>query len=327
MLKSLLAAAFTALFTASTFAAGPAQIWRLEVTAGAEDIVEISELQLMETSGGSNAVDLIRTFTFNETDPAGSATWSISHNLGVQQKLTSVDVIAYEVTTVAPGDYFYNTSSLVLSVRTNLGYDELEYVISETAPTTPEVGDIWFKSSTTEFSSWNGATWDLLTVTSTTSALPQPTAIDPDTTDIVLDPLGENNTVELTFSQAVVGAATVRGISFDTPANDRPGVAIPPVEQLENRPGAAVFDNNTASWFKSVRAPTERNPLALQYTYWVGEPDRYPNVIEYSITVRTTETAPRSWRLMYWMDGGWKLADQQAGIRFEDGETKTFAVD
>ena len=70
----------------------------------------------------------------------------------------------------------------------------------------------------------------------------------------------------------------------------------------------------------------------MQYTYWVGDaqdpgassparqPGRWPNVVEYAITAPKKGTAPRSWRLMYWYQGGWKLADQQAAMRFEEVE-------
>lgn len=245
MLKKLIAAAFALAFTASSFAAGPAQIWRLEVTRAAEDIVEISEIELREAEGGANVTEMIRTYTHEQTPHA--AVWVVNHNQDLREDRSTVTVAA-------------------------------ENVLDE--------------------------------------------AVEPDSIT-----WNDENTMTIVFSVPVDGSMFLRGFTLDTPAANRPGIAVPVVEGIENRPAAAAFDKNMASWFKSKRAPTERSPLAIQYTYWVGEPTRFPNVVEYTITVRKATTAPQAWVLMYWEGAGWKKADQQAGIRFEDGETKTFAVD
>lgn len=144
----------------------------------------------------------------------------------------------------------------------------------------------------------------------------------------------DENTVEVVFSEAATGTAGITGISFDSPAANMRGTDVPVIEFLENRPGAAAFDGNTGSKFKSAKAPTELAPLVLQYTFWIGDkadPDamdegRWPNVTSYTITAPNKDTAPRSWKLFYWFDGQWKLADQKAAIRFENGETKTFDI-
>jgi len=333
MFKPLLAVIFAAFFAGSAFAAGPAQIWRLEITASQEGIVEVPEIDLLDSSDAS-VLDLIRSYTHEETAAVGAATWSISHNMGIQSKFSDVSIIAYDVDVVAPGEYYLNTNTMVLSYRSHLAWEEVEYFSGDPAPATPEIGDVWYSVVGDAFTQWDGGAWVAMTVSTTTAALPQPNAIEATSVTMVtgagLPATGgaaANNDVEIVFPEPVVGAATIIGSSFDTVANDRPGDAIPPSELIPNRAAVVAFDGNAASWFKSRRAPTQRSPLALQYTFWVGDPSRYPNVAEYTITARKTETAPRSWQLMYWMDGGWKLADQQAGIKFEDGETKSFPID
>jgi hypothetical protein len=331
MLKSLFAVVFTAFFTVSAFAAGPSQIWRLEVTSGEEGIVEITEIGLLDESDAS-VVDLIRTYTYEETAAIGSAAWSVSHNMSIQTKFSDVNVIAYDVDVVAPGTWYLITSTAVLNYRSHLSWDEVEYLTTDTPPASPELGDVYYSPSADLFYEYDGV-WNVLTVTSGTS-LPQPNMIEPTLVTKVPGVGGPaaggpaaNDVVDITFPEPVVGAATIMGSSFDNTAVNRPGEAIPPSELIPNRKGTVAFDGNTASWFKSSRAPTENNPLAIQYTYWVGDFNRFPTVSKYTISVRTTETAPRSWRLMYWEEGGWKKADQQAGIRFEDGETKTFDIE
>ena len=168
----------------------------------------------------------------------------------------------------------------------------------------------------------------------TTGALPIPETITPDSISWIasagLPSTGgnaRNDVVEIDFPQSVVGAVTVRGPSFDMVSSNKPGTAVPVITGLENRPAAAAFDGNKGSWFKSRRAPTERSPLQLQYSFWVGDPTRYPNVVEYAVTAKNKETAPRSWKLKMYKDGRWVTIDQQAGMRFEEGETRVFSID
>ena len=334
-MKNFVLAAIFALFTTAALAAGPSQQWRLEVSGTDEGVLEIAELELRTVKGGASVIDLFRNYTFEESNPVGSTTWSIAHNLGVQAKTTSVTIIANAVDVVAPGDWFHNTVALKLYQRTNLAYDEVEYVSGTTGgePLTPEVGDVFYDTLLTVFSQWDGALWQPITVTLTTGALPVPDKVEADTITKIagagLPATGgaaANDTVEITFPEPVVGAATVRGSSFDTPSANRPGVAVPVIEGLENRPAAAIFDGNKGSWFKSKRAPTLRSPIAIQYTYWVGDSSRFPNVVEYAITAKNKVTAPKSWILMMYKDGKWVQVDQQAAMRFEAGETRVFEV-
>jgi len=331
MLKTLIAAAFALLITIPAFAAGPSQMWRLEVTGTDEGVLEISEIGLHAVAGGDSVTDLIRNHTFEESNPAGATSWSIPHNLGIQHKTASVTIYAYAVDVVAPGDYYYNDVTQILNVRDVLQYTELDFVSGPTGgePTTPEIDDIFYDNQLLAFAKWDGNLWIPLLVTVENGVLPQPDVVEADTIDIVNGTgplLGVNDSVEITFPESVVGAVTTRGFSFDTPAVNRKGSAVPVIEGLENRPSAAAFDGNKGSYFKSKRVPTERNPLALQYTYWVGDPARYPNIVEYSITAKDTETGPKSWKLMMNVEGQWITVDQQSGYRFEDGETRVFPI-
>jgi len=342
MIKNFVLAAFMLLITSPLWAAGPSQMWRLEVTGSEDGILEISEIELREAAGGSSATELFKNYTFEVTDPAGLTAWSINHNLGVQRKKAKVDVIAYDVDVVAPGDYYHNENLHILSLRTHLSYDEIEFIEGLTGgePISPEIGDVFYDTQLQLFSEWDGAVWIVFTPTVENGALPQPNSIEADSVDntdvLVFIPgpptqatggTGANFVVELAFSEAVVGAATVRGASFDSPSVNQPGVSVPVIEGYERRASAAAFDGNKGSWFKSSRAPTERTPIAIQYTYWVGDPTRYPNIVEYAITAKEKDSAPKSWKLMMYKDGGWSTVDQQASIRFEDGETRVFSID
>ncbi len=338
MLKKIVfAALFAVLTTATAWAAGPAQMWRLDITGSESGAVEIAEMELRETAGGASVVDLFRNFTFEESAPAGAATWTITHSLGIQVKTAGVDVIAYAVDVVAPGDHFFIMATEVLSVRTALAYEEVEYTSGDTAsrPASPVDGQKYYNTQLGYFEYWNdtGGTWDPL-VYSTVTALPIPDEVEPDT--VTWLPSGalpaaggpaRNDAVEITFLEPVVGGATVTGASFDTPSTNRPGDAVPVIEGFERRPGAAVFDGNKASKFVSKRAPTFRSPLTVQYTFWVGDQSRYPNVVEYTITAPKKLHAPKSWTLMMYKDGQWVAVDQQAAMRFEDGETRVFSID
>jgi len=336
MFKNFVLAALFVLFTSPVWAVGPSQQWRLDITGAENGIVEVAEVELHTTEGGSSAIDLFRTFTYEESSPAGSTTWSIPHNLGIQLKTGSATIIANAVDVVAPGDWFYNPNTFELYQRTNLAYDSVDFVSGPTngEPANPEVGDVFFDNVLETFEQWNGFTWEALTVTSTTSALPVPDSVTP--TSVTFVPAAgvpatggpaANNTVEIVFPEAVVGAATIRGASFDTPSSNKPGTAVPIIEGFENRPAAAAFDGNKGSWFKSNRAPTLNSPLSLEYTYWVGDPSRYPNVVEYAITAVNKDSAPKNWKLMMNKDGAWVTVDQQSSIRFDDGETRTFSVE
>lgn len=327
--------AVLAIFSSIVLAVGPSQQWRIDITGSESGNVEVAEIELREISGGNSVVDLFRNYTFEVTDPAGLATWSIPHNLGIQRNTMSVDVIAYAVDVVAPGDWFYNPNTYTLYKRTNLSYESVEYALGPTGgePTTPEVGDIFYDTLLLVFSQWDGAVWQSLTVTSTINALPIPNSVIADSIIYVLGTglpatggPSANNTVEITFPEVVVGAATIHGASFDMASTNRSGSAIPVIEGLENRPASAAFDGNKGSWFKSSRAPSENSPLSLQYTYWVGDPSRYPNVVEYTITAITKDSAPKSWKLQMYKDGQWITVDQKSAIRFENGETKVFTI-
>ena len=365
MFKNFVFAAVLLAVTGIAWAAGPAQQWRWEFTGAEEGNLEVAEIEIRIVPGGDSVLELFRNYTHEVTDPAGMATWSIPHDLGVQRKTTSVAVIAYDVDVVAPGDYYYNTISRKLSVRDLYAYTEIDFwsgTIGATGgePPTPALSEVFYNSDTDEFTQWNGAAWTPLTaevdqvfydatgdefykwdgatintfsVTQTASAFPVPNLIEPDTTTLVpgaglpaTGGPGANNTVVLEFPEPVVGGATIRGASFDTPATSKPGVAVPVIVGLENRPSAAAFDGNKGSWFRTKRAPTFRNPVQLQYTYWVGDPTRYPNVIEYAITAKSKEGAPKSWTFAMYKDGQWVQLDQQAAMRFEDGETRVFQV-
>ena len=365
MFKNFVFAAFLLLVTGVAMAAGPAQQWRWEFTGAEEGVLEVAEIEIRAAPGGESVMELFRNYTHEVTDPAGMSTWSIPHDLGVQRKTVSVAVIAYDVDVVAPGAYFYNTISKKLSVRDIYAYTEVDFLsgtIGTTGnePPTPDIAEVFYNTDTAEFTQWNGSAWTPLTVevdsvfydatgdefhkwdgatinlfavTQTSSALPVPNQIEPDTTTIVpgaglpaTGGPGANNTVELVFPENVIGGATIRGASFDTPVTNRPGVAVPVIVGLEKRASAAAFDGNKGSWFKSKRAPTFRNPLTLQYSYWVGDPDRYPNVVEYAITAKSAEGAPKSWTFSMYKEGQWIQLDQQAAMRFEDGETRVFTV-
>lgn len=140
-------------------------------------------------------------------------------------------------------------------------------------------------------------------------------------TDVVAN---TRNRVTLTFSEAIAGAATIKGVSLNTPAADTSGRDVPPVEGLENRVGSAAFDNNSASWYVTNRAPTISKPVHVQYTFWIGDKLTWPNIVEYSVTAKKGLKAPATWTLEYYKDGKWVLLDQRAGQRFDDGETKAF---
>ncbi len=336
MFKTFVLALVFTVFSGVLWAAGPAQMFRFDITGAEEGIVEIAEIELRATPGGASVVDLFRNYTFEESTPAGAATWAITHNLGIQRRTGKVVVIANAVDVVAPGDNFVHTGTGVLSQRTNLTYVELEYVTGDTGeePATPEVGDIFYDNLLATFSQWDGAAWQPMTVTTTSSALPVPDSVEADS--VTWLPSGAlpaqggaalNNDVEVTFSQPVVGAATVFGASFDTPGTNRPALAVPIIEGFERRPAAAAFDGNKASKLKSKRAPTFRSPMTIQYTFWVGDPSRYPSITEYAITAPKKLTAPKSWTVMMYKDGQWVQIDQQASMRFEDGETRVFSVD
>ena len=334
MFKTLIAAAVTLLISLPLLAAGPSQQWRLDITGSEGGIVEVAEIELRSTAGGENVTDLIRTYTFEETSAGGLSTWAFSHNLGVQRLRTEADIVAFAVDVVAPGDWFFNPDTDILNQRTHLQYIEVEFEVSETAPVDPELGDVYYDPTPGDFYEYDGS-WTPITVTSQTTPLPQPDIIEADTVTFTPAPAfpvagggpAATNDAEITFPQNVVGAVTITGISFDTPANNRPGVAVPVIELLDNRAAAAAFDNNKGSWFKSRRGPTFRSPLTLQYTYWVGDPDSYPTVVEYAITAKNADSAPQSWTFMHYKDGQWVQLDQQAGIRFEDGQTRVFSVE
>lgn len=243
MFKKLLTMAML-LATTTAFAAGPSQIWRLEVSQTEEGTAEIAEIEIAATPGGANLTDLIRTYS--HTESVAATVWTVVHNLDVQMKMTDITVA---------------------------GVDG---------------------------------------------------ALDPLTpTDITII---DTNTVQVTFAEVATGDVFVYGISFDTPATNKTGQSIPPVNQIENRASAAAFDNNKATWYKSDRAPSANNPLVLQYTFWLGDNSRFPNVVEYRITAKNAETAPKSWRFMYWNKTQWELAGQVAGAKFKDGETKTYTI-
>ena len=93
MLKQITIFLVAMLFATAVFAVGPGQIWRLEITASNSDLVEIAELDLLDENEDS-VIDFKRTFSFEEANPAGAATWNISHNLGIQRNSASVDTIA-----------------------------------------------------------------------------------------------------------------------------------------------------------------------------------------------------------------------------------------
>ncbi len=336
-MKNFVLAALFTLFATMVWAAGPSQQWRLDITGAESGNVEVAEIELRTAPGGASVTDLFRNYTFEESAPAGSLTWSLPHNLGTRIGTTDVTVFAYAVDVVAPGDWFYNTTTLELYQRNNLAYDMVSYTMVATLgaePASPEVGDVVLYSDTSQFAQWDSATWAIQSVTPTTAALPVPDEVAP--TSITKVPgsglpatgaANANNTVDIVFPQAVVGAASVRGASFDTPTAGRPVTAIPVIEHFERRAAAAAFDGNKGSWIKSKRAPSQRSPLTLQYTYWVGDPSRYPNVVEYTITAKTKDSAPKSWKLLMYKDGQWITVDQQAAIRFEDGETRVFTID
>jgi len=126
---------------------------------------------------------------------------------------------------------------------------------------------------------------------------------------------------------STTGTAAVVGSTFDFPSANRPGTAVPEIQFFENRPAAAAFDGLAASYFKSTTTPSATRPLTLQYSYWIGTADNLPDVKSYSITVISRATSPTTWRLRYYKDGAWHLADQQAGIYFADGETRTFEIE
>ena len=367
MFKNFVLAAVLAVFTGLAIAAGPAQIFRIDITGAEDGVVEIADIEFRATAGGASLVDLFRNYTFEEASPAGATTWSITHSLGIQVKTAEVTYIANAVDVVAPGDYFHHTGTGVLSVREPLAYVEVDYITAASGPTgsepgSPVAGDFYYDTTLGEFTQFNGAAWAShhapvddevyydtiaagfniwaatvwvpLTPTATTSALPIPDSVTADT--ITWLPSGAlpaaggpalNNDVELTFPQAVVGAATIRGASFDTPGSNRPASAVPIIEGFERRPAAAVFDGNKASKLKSKRAPTFRSPMQIQYTFWVGDPSRYPNIVEYTITAPKQLSAPKSWTVMLYIDGQWVQVDQQAAMRFEDGETRVFSID
>lgn len=157
--------------------------------------------------------------------------------------------------------------------------------------------------------------------------------ITPDDITIV-----DKNTILVTFASDATGIALINGVTFDSPLVNKRGNAVPSVEFLEDRPAAAIFDGNAASKFKSSKAPTTKDPLVFEYIFWIGDmadpngltPEavagRWPNVVKYTIQVPNKATAPSAWKLLYWKDGKWNLADQQAAQRFDDGEKKTFEV-
>lgn len=331
--KAFLSALLAAFIAFPVWAAGPAQQWQLEITGTDEGVAEVAEIELRTSPGGESVLELFRNYTQDE--PTASSTWTVNHNLGIQAIKSSVTIIAYAVDAVAPGDYFYNPNTGVLNVREVFAYVEVEFEEGPTSglPASPEVGDIYRDTDLTVFLEYDGAAWNPLTVTSTTGAMPVPDAVTADAVNWIASaglPSGggaaRNDVTEIEFPQAVVGAVTVRGPSFDMVSTNRPGVAVPVITGLENRPGAAAFDGNKGSWFKSRRAPTMRSPLQLQYTFWVGDPTRYPNIVEYAITAKKKETAPRSWKLKMYKDGRWVTVDQQAGMRFEEGETRVFSI-
>lgn len=366
MFKNFILAAFLAIATSVVLAAGPSGQWQFIITGAESGNVEISEIELRTTDGGASVIDLFRKYDFEEANPAGNTTWSIAHNLGSKAKDTKVTVVAYAVGTPAVGDYYLATDTSILSQRGSIAWVELDYISGTTGatgsePATPVVGQFYYDTTLVGFTQWNGGAWapyeyaadgmfydtvgdafskwdgtsvlTAVTVTEITGALPEPTEIEP--TSITMEPNtglpatggpATNNTVTVVFPSAAVGMATIRGPSFDMPSINRPSVAVPLIEGFEKRSAAAVFDGNKGSWLVTERAPTFRSPATIQYTYWVGDPSRYPTVVEYAITAKTKNSAPKSWTVRMYKDGKWEQVDQQAAIRFEDGETRVFEI-
>ena len=374
------------LSTSVVFAAGPSQIWRLEITAAEEGVVEIAELELIDRNG-QNVVDLIRTYTHEQT--VGSNAWTVSHNLNVQTKMTSGDVQAVKSTpqwidqvttesssqpdtsTSEVGDFWFDTNNNNLKTFNGVVFYEvllIDYTVADIAardaltPTNREVARVLDSDGSGTQAVYqffdNGIASDWIEVQSPTATMDTVAPVSPidgtiwyDTANSLVKiweveadieptsfvPLDEN-TVQVTFDEPATGTAFVRGISFDTPAADKPGKGLPPVEGIENRPAATVFDNNKSTWFKSTRAPTANNPLAVQYTFWVGsasdrfefagEDSQFPEVVEYRITARDTESAPRAWRLMFWKEGQWHTAHSVATAKFfEKNLTNSYDIE
>lgn len=364
MFKNFVLAVLLVLFTSPVLASEASQMWRLEVFSSETDIVEIAEIQLRTTAGGSNVTQLFVP-PISHTQSVASDTWTITHGRGDAAATATAGVDELEaflgVDPFTDGDPVPGFPTEIAKITMDKSdpnetiitftnsIDSEDHAIIGVFSTPPQrftiAGD-----HTSHFTAGlvytvsgfgNANDGDYTASLVSYEIIPDETRIE------VVEPIplpGLAGIPIITHPVAPITYATTgtylnTAKSKDTPTTGSKITAVPVILGFERRPEAAAFDNNLGSKIKSDRAPTFRSPLILQYTFWVGDaPDpgnaapareagSWPNVVEYAITAPKKNNAPKSWRLMYWKAGGWKLADEQAAMRFEDGETRVFATD